>query len=325
MRFGRSGAFAVALLLAVGTAAAQREGPLEVKPSKPGTGAQPAEAEGAPASLPLCPAEEGRTSTGECLWSEVVVSADGKVQHRVRPPGYDPLLAHVVEEVQRFTEMLPDFICDQLTHRFDSDSRPPRWRLRDRVSAEVLYLGGYETYQNVKRNNKPVEYVRVEQTGTWSTGEFGTLMRDLFFPTTAARFSYVKDSEIAGGTAKIYDFSVPQQGSHWRVDFQGRVIYPAYKGSVWIHPENLRVLRLEMQARDVPPSYPMDVIEMTVDFGPVRIAGQDYLLPIEAENLACKRYSNYCTRNEIVFRNHRRFTTESVVTTTDSTITYEDP
>jgi len=118
---------------------------------------------------------------------------------------------------------------------------------------------------------------------------------------------------------------VPQEGSHWRVDFQGHVLYPAYQGSVWIHPETARVLRIEIQARQVPASYPMDVIEMSVDYGPVRIGGAWYLLPVRAENLACKRHSTYCTYNELTFTNYRRFVAESVLTTTDSNITYELP
>lgn len=305
---------AVAGMLFAASLPAQREGPLEVK---------------APRSAPPapCPAGTARSPTsGECVWKEVVVSVQGAVvEETVSPPGYDALLARTTAQVSRLTEELPDFLCEQLTWRFDSDSRPPRWRLRDRISAEVLYAGGRETYQNIRRNGRPVDLARVESTGTWSTGEFGTLLRDLFFPATAARFTFAGEAELDGSGARLYDFVVPQRSSHWRVEFEGRTLYPAYQGSVWIDQQNLRVLRVEMQARDVPPAYPMDVIEMTVDYGPVRIAGQQYWLPVRAENLACKRYSTYCTRNEIVFTNFRKFTAESVVTATDSTIRYEEP
>jgi len=237
----------------------------------------------------------------------------------------DPLLARVADEVRRSSEELPDFICEQVTWRFDSDSRPPRWRLRDRIQAEVLYLGGREVYQNLKRNGRRIDFARAEQTGTWSTGEFGSLARDLFLPSTAARFRFVRETEFRGEPARLYDFEVTQACSHWRVDFEGQVLYPAYQGSVWIEPQGARLLRIEMQARQVPPSYPLDVIEMSLEYGPVRIGGARYLLPVRAENLACKRQSSYCTYNELIFTNYRRFTTQSVLTTTDSNITYELP
>lgn len=315
---------AALFLAAAGLVSAQREGPLQVKGPKRRATAQ---VSNSPAAEPLPPCRAGvEAGDRECVWSEVVVSAEGRVlEQRIHPPGYDSFLARAVEQVQSLAELLPDFLCEQLVYRFDSDSRPPRWRLRDRISAEVLYLGGRETYQNIRRNGRPVDYARVEATGTWSTGEFATLLRDLFFPATAARFALAGKAELDSGGARLYDFVVPQRSSHWRVEFEGRTLYPAYQGSVWIHEESFHVLRVEMQARDVPPAYPMDVIEMTVDYGPVRLAGQQYWLPVRAENLACKRYSTYCTRNEIVFTNFRKFTTESIVTTTDSTIRYEDP
>jgi hypothetical protein len=237
----------------------------------------------------------------------------------------DPVLARVAEQVRRSSEQLPDFICEQLTWRFDSHWRPPRWTLRDGIRAEVLYLGGREIYQNLKRNGRPIDPARAEQTGTWSTGEFGTLARDLFLPSTAARFRFVRETKLRGEPARLYDFEVEQACSHWRVEFDGQVLYPAFQGSVWIEPRSARVLRIEMQARQVPSSYPLDVIEMSLDYGPVRIGGASYLLPVRAENLACKRHSSYCTYNELIFTNYRRFAAHSVLTTTESNITYELP
>lgn len=318
-------ALAVGLLAAAGLVSGQHQGPLEVKGPRRRPAVREPQQRPAPEPMPRC-RPEAEAADRECVWSEVVVSAEGHVlEQRLHPPGYDPLLARAVEHVQRFAELLPDFLCEQMVYRFDSDARPPRWRLHDRISAEVLYAGGRETYQNLRRNGKPVEYTRVENTGTWSTGEFGTLLQDLFFPSTAARFAFVREERKEGSGARLYDFWVPQQSSHWRVEFEGRVLYPAYQGSVWIQADSGRILRIEMQAREVPPAFPMDVIEMTVDYGPVGIAGQQYWLPVRAENLACKRYSSYCTRNEIVFANFRKFTAESVVTATDSTIRYEEP
>ena len=343
--------FTVLLLPAPAPLQAQREGPLEVKappprppradtghqaepsPCPPGYIRKPAlddDAERPPRLRRGVPEEYESTrerrqdEEPECVWSEVVVSSEGKViEQRVFPPGYDRFLEKVSNEVFRFSTTLPDFICDQLTSRFQSKSNPPRWRRRDRISAEVLYVDGKESYRNIRRNGKRLKRGSPQSTGAWSTGEFGTLMQDLFSQTTDAEFEYGMLSEIGGIRARLYGFKVRQTSSHWRVDFEGHVLYPAYQGSVWIDPDRLRVLRIEMQARDVPPDYPMDTIETTVDYGPVRIAGQEYLLVTKAENLSCKRYSKYCTRNEIEFRNYRKFTAESKIMTTDSTITYE--
>ena len=61
---------------------------------------------------------------------------------------------------------------------------------------------------------------------------------------------------------------------------------------------------------------------MTVDYGEVIIGGNDHLLPVESENLDCWRGTNRCARNKIQFRDYRKFSAESTIVTTDSTIDY---
>ncbi len=270
------------------------------------------------------PPEPGAEDEVECVWSETLVSEGGKViETRIAAPGSDELIEKARQKVYDFSETLPDFICDQITGRYFSKSRPPKWKFEDRISAEVLYVQGKERYQNIRRNGKPLRTGRPETTGAWSYGEFGTVMQDLFSPSTHARFTEKGTDKIGGVQATLYEYSVERESSHWRVEFEGQVLQPAYQGSIWIDPDSHRAFRIEMQAREIPLSFPLDVIEMTVDYGPVEIAGQSYLMPTRSENLTCKRYTNNCSRNELEFRNYRKFTAESIITTTDSTITYE--
>lgn len=354
---------AVTLLPAPSAPHPQREGPLEVKvppprpPKAEAEDATPTEPRGPGskrrAALSPCPAgyipkpapddderpprlrrgsPEEHESAGanrkstepECVWSEVVVSADGTVTETLVSPGnVDPFLEKVRGKVFSFSDTLPDFICDQLTDRYRSRSTPPKWKLQDRISAEVLLVNGKESYRNIKRNGKKLKRGTPQATGAWSTGEFSTMMQDLFSHATRAEFSRAKPSEIGGKMAEIYEYTVEQSNSHFRIDFEGHVMEPAYRGSVWIDPDSLRVVRIEVQPREIPPDYPMDTIELTIDYGLVRISGQDYLLVTKAENLSCKRYSKYCARNEIEFRNYRKFAVESSISTTDSTVSYE--
>ena len=38
------------------------------------------------------------------------------------------------------------------------------------------------------------------------------------------------------------------------------------EGSVWVDPQSARVLRIEMQARDLPSDFPTDTVESAVDY-----------------------------------------------------------
>ena len=91
----------------------------------------------------------------------------------------------------------------------------------DTIGAEVVYEGGKESYRNLTINGKPTKK-SPEESGAWSTGEFGTALIDLFHPATAAEFHYQRESRTAGITAKLYDFNVMHDHSHWDVKVGGQ-------------------------------------------------------------------------------------------------------
>jgi hypothetical protein len=230
-------------------------------------------------------------------------------------PPVDPMIAKAIEAAESFTETLPNYVCQQFTSRYQTQSSVSSWQAIDVVSAEVVYENGRESYRNLKINDKPVKKGMEELSGSWSTGEFGTLLRDVFSPATAAEFHFRKDSTIAGMSAALYDFKVERQGSHWHVQVASQSVFPAYKGSIWIDKKNGRVLRIEMQARNIPSEFPLDTVETVADYEYVRIGGvQQFLLPVHSETLSCQRGTNYCSRNAIDFRNYKKYSGEATIT-----------
>ncbi|MGJ5818522.1 hypothetical protein [Paludibaculum fermentans] len=262
---------------------------------------------------------------------EVVVGEDGTtetvVADRTRRNPSDELVEKAREAAFDFDQGLPNFICDQLTNRYRSKTLKPDWKYQDRVQVELVYVNNREDYRNIRINGKAVKKGSPEDSGTWSSGEFGTILIDVFHPNTKAVFKVRGSSMAAGVDAKVYDYSVLQENSHWQVRF-GRTVKPAYKGAVWIDPKTARVLRIEMNTRRLPSDYEIDTVETVVDYGWVNISGQRFLLPVKSENLACFRGGFDCVRNEIEFRNYRKFAVESQIITTDSDISFpeaEDP
>jgi len=230
-------------------------------------------------------------------------------------PAEDPVIAKAKEAADSFTESLPNYICQQFTSRFVNTSHITNWQPQDVVSAEVVYENGRESYRNLAINGKAVKKGMEEMSGAWSTGEFGTLLRDLFSDSTQADFRYRRDSSIAGMTAAVYDYTVLRENSHWRVQVPSQSVFPAYRGSVWIDKKNGRVLRIEMQARNVPSEFPLDTIETAADYEYVRIGGtQQFLLPVHSETLMCQRGTNMCNRNTIDFRNYKKYSGDASIT-----------
>ena len=222
------------------------------------------------------------------------------------------LVGKAREAAFTFVSSLPNYLVHEFATRYYSDTRPVDWKAQDVVSADVVYEDGKERYENVAVNGKKTD--KPEESGTWSTGEFGTILEDLFSPATAARFHLVRMAVMNGRSCDLYDFTVERANSHWKVAVPGQYTLPGYKGSVWIAKDNGRVLRLEMQAVSMPDEFPEDKIETAVDYDLVTLGEQKYLLPVHAEVLGCQRGSNDCMRNVIDFRNYRKFAGESTVT-----------
>lgn len=239
-------------------------------------------------------------------------SDDGFIPIVQRPD--DPLIRKAADAALDFTETLPNYVCQEMMSRFQSETHPANWHALDVVTANLVYENGKEDYRNVTVNGKPKKSLE-DTGGAWSTGEFGTVLIDLFSPATNATFHYRKDSRTAGVNTKEYDFEVTRENSHWSIHMASQTYQPAYKGSVWIDPQTSRVLRIEMQAFGFPEDFPTDHVESATDYQYIRLGDtKQYLLPVHAETLSCQRGTNYCSRNAIDFRNYHKYSGESTIT-----------
>ena len=218
----------------------------------------------------------------------------------------ESLIERAREAAFEFSEKLPNFICEEFMSRFTQRGREEEMPL-DVVSAEIIYRDAQESYRNVKINDHPTDKDLQEIGGSWSTGEFASTLLELFHPDTDAQFRSGGASPISGFSAQVYDFQVRSENSHWMVTSDSQTLTPAYGGSVWVDPKTARVLRIEMQARNIPSDFPMDTVESAVDYSYVMIGGTSFLLPVHAESLGCERGTSNCSHNIIDFRNYHEF------------------
>ncbi len=226
----------------------------------------------------------------------------------------DPIIGKARGASESYTETLPNYIAQQMTTRYISTTPKPSWQAQDIVSAEVIYESGKERYRNVAVNNKPTKKSIEEVGGSWSTGEFASVLIDLFSRNTAAVFHSRGSDTINNRATSMFNFFVNQENSHWTIHGGSQSYRPAYKGSVWIDKETGRVLRIEMQTRNMPQDFPFDKVEMATDYDFVRLGTmQQYLLPVHSENLSCQRGSSNCSRNTIDFRNYKKFGSDSTI------------
>jgi hypothetical protein len=223
----------------------------------------------------------------------------------------DAVITKAREAAFSFSETLPNYMVQQMTTRYQSDRPKAGWSALDIVTADVTYQDGRESYKNIKIGNKSTDKPMDQIEGTRSTGEFSTLLEQLF-ETGAAKFRPGGQETIHNRSAYVYSFEVTRELSRWRIEAPSQLYYPAIKGSIWIDKETSRVLRIEQSGKGMPALFPFDTLETTADYDFIRLGTSGpYLLPVEAEVLSCQRGTSICSRNKIEFRNYRKFGAES--------------
>jgi hypothetical protein len=232
------------------------------------------------------------------------------------PRSSDPVIQGARDAAAQFTESLPNYVVKQYTTRMQTDAahgNRTSWQTLDIVSSDVVCENGKESYKNILVNGKPPKD-DIEKTGSWSTGEFATVLQGILAPYTDADFHNKRATTINNHPAFRYDYTVDQKNSGWHVYASSESYVPGYTGSIWIDKENFRVLRIEMSAVNMPKSFALDAVESAVDYDYVMISEQKFLLPTHSEALSCMRGTAECTRNVIEFRNYKKFGADTSIT-----------
>jgi hypothetical protein len=223
----------------------------------------------------------------------------------------------IIEEARAYalsySKRLPDFICLQLTRRYvDPTGLEIDWMKYDEIKTRLSYFEQHEDYKVISVNEQLTERPYESLGGATSTGEFGTMLAQLFAPETKAQFSWDRHSVVGDRKVYAFRFHVPQERSRWHISYQRqREIISGYTGIVYIDKETGQVLRLAMVTDGLPRDFPIHEARTTLEYGFARIADRDYLLPRRAT--VRMREGKLLTRNEVEFRLYRKFTAEASI------------
>jgi hypothetical protein len=262
------------------------------------------------------PAPPASASSGESASAAPVVP-QGQQEPRTTIAQFeeDIDIGKAREVAAQFSGVLPNFFCQQVTTRYESDHPKQGWDALDVVTADVAYENGKESYRNIKIGNKAVNKGMEDIEGTHSTGEFSSILEGLLDPGTGATFRRTGTENIHNRATYVFHFEVPRERSRWRIEAPSQLYYAAYSGSIWVDKQTSRVLRIEQQAKSMPLLFPFDDVETATDYDFVRLSTpEQFLLPVDAEVLSCVRGTSTCSRNKIEFRNYRKFGADTSIT-----------
>ena len=228
--------------------------------------------------------------------------------------GVPELISRTTEWAGTFTNGLPNYVCQQTTTRYMQESKASGWQPIDVLTAKVVYEDGKEDYRDITVGGRRTNKSMLELGGSTSTGEFASVLASLFAPQSRTQFASYQSTTIGKTAAVIYDFKVALPNSNWTIRVGGQTLRPAYSGSVWIDRSTAEVRRIEMQADNIPKDFPMDSLQLAVDYDSIHLGTAQFLLPIHSENLSCQRGTTICSKNEVDFRDYHKYSGESTIT-----------
>lgn len=238
----------------------------------------------------------------------------------IPPPPADEQ-ERIIEEARKYalgyTRRLPDFICTQVTRRYQDPSGLEFWQTSDTITEKLTYFEQKEDYKVVLINGRPTEISHDQLAGASSSGEFGSMMREIFEPATETRFRWERWATLRGRRTHVYTYRVSQPRSKWRIDYQRTMsIVPGYQGLMYIDADAHVVSRITLEAFDIPPSFPVQQARTMLDYDYVKIGDGEHVLPLRAE--VRMREGRHLIKNEVEFRMYRKFGA-------DATIRFETP
>jgi hypothetical protein len=231
------------------------------------------------------------------------------------------LIANARNYSLNYSKQLPDFICTQVTRRYAAprprsnglEEAEPSWRSLDTLTVRLSYFDQQEDYKLVLINNAPtnLDYRNVGG-GAISTGEFGSMLKEIFERATEARFEWDHWATLRARPAMAFAYHVSQARSKWHVTYNNDMdVVPAYRGLVYIDKETHEVVRVTLEAEGLPPGFPVKSAQMVMDYGYQDLSGRQFLLPLKARTIMYG--DDMLSRNDEEFRLYRKYSAESEI------------
>jgi hypothetical protein len=188
----------------------------------------------------------------------------------------------------------------------------PSFQTLDTLTVRLSYFEQKEDYKLILVNNTPATQGYQNVGGATSSGEFGSLLREIFEPQTLAHFEWDHWATLRGKLVMAFRYNVEQSRSQWAVEYEHRDhIFPAYSGLVYIDKDLHVVMRVTLNADNIPPTFPIRLARTILDYDYQDISGHEFLLPYKAQ--IDMSADNVLTRNETEFRLYRRYSAESEI------------
>lgn len=215
-----------------------------------------------------------------------------------------------------YSKTLPNFLCVEVTNRSVDDAGNGKWKSRDSIAELLSYHDSSESRTTLEVNGKRSKLTRAEMNADWplSIGEFGAILNLVFNPTSKTDFEWKEAATLndGSGTVQVLNYRVAHDNATIVLNQGNDETAVGFHGSVFLDPTTGGVRRVTLEGDNIPKNFKIRGAAMTVDYDFVSISGRDYLMPVRS-SVTLVRPHRKIERNEIAFRNYRRFASRAKI------------
>jgi hypothetical protein len=227
----------------------------------------------------------------------------------------EAILDEIRANAINYSNGLPNFLCTQVTRRAaDPTGTGDHFRQLDTIQEQLSFFDHREKYVVTMVNGTPVTNRDHEKLGgATSEGEFGSMLYDIFNPSTETEFHWEKWATWRGHRMHVYSFEVSRERSRYDI-YHGpsdRHVVSAYKGLIYADATTKNVMRILMECVNLPYDFPIQAVTQELVYEIAKISDQPFLLPEKSE--LNSRESRYMVKNVTSFHLYRKFSTEEKI------------
>ena len=254
----------------------------------------------APAARPAPPAPKPQSST--------LTEPDSEERAK--------LLETMREYALNYTQSLPDFICVQATRREeDRTGTGEHYSPVDRLQEQLTYFEHQEKYKVQAVNGQMVENKdHLKMGGAISSGEFGSMMYEIFEPTTQTHFEWAKFAKYDGVIYHVFNYRVEQERSRYSIYHSGvdKTIIAGYHGVIYARRSDNVIMRITLECDDIPATFPVQEVKLDLWYGVRKLSDHEFILPVKWDSTS--RDGKQMWRSSAEFSLYRKYEADTTIT-----------
>ncbi len=223
------------------------------------------------------------------------------------------LLARIKLHMNDVLTRLPNYTCLETIERSTRSSAKKRYDLVDALQIEVAMVEGKELFSwPGEREFKERDLREIAPTGAIANGSFALHARTIFLSSRPI-IKYRGDEPLNGRDTARFEFEISRASSGYHIRIGPIEGVAGQKGTFWVDRESLDLLRLDVEAVDIPDYLPLSSSTESLLYERAKIGESDFLLPKHSELVMIDDKGN-ASRNVINFSRCKQYSGESTVT-----------